>query len=224
MSENTNQEIFEEGTSFTKVALSNAAEELMNGGLPNIALLASRDPAPHHGFGPGAAVGVRVHSMDGELVESIDIDEESDETFEDRLAELEDDGYSRATPVAVVPFVPNKNVWYMSIGMGSRVMNTKFVTIIIDAWHSELSKTNGLPPSQCEDREESLNAITLFFGEDEKLNGVYSEFRPYARDKNGAPVFDEGKFKSSMRDGLQDARGFMIEKILAYRGTPIEEE
>jgi len=215
MSENTNQ-FFEQGKAFARMSLGMAKEQVMDGLNPNIALIASRK-IPSVAFMPGDIVGPAM-SFDGETGEMIaEYETSKEELIEETMRGDFDE--ENASVVIPVPFMNDKPMWWMTIGMSARVMEAKFISIIADAWTSKEPEKYDRP-SDDPNRGEIVNVLTLFFNEEMGLVAAHSLAHEYSRDEDGNPVFEEeimDNFEQREDDKpLSRLGGPMVDAIVSF--------
>ena len=219
--EKDNSNLLEEVEIFTDFALEQARRDVQNGDLPNVALLIHGGPEVKTDEPVGGKAMVRILDQEGRLVSEAELDEgQSPDDFvkgivgEDFKAKNE----AGANLVAVIPFTPPTPVWSMTIGAGSKIVNAKFLTVVMETWVG--SEGWKKAPSKDPNRKEALVAFSPYFDGDD-LAGIYTVMIHFKRDKDNNITFEE-PIKQTHEGPDQGSSAFggnMIRDILAARGT-----
>ena len=219
--EKDNSNLLEEVELFTDFALEQARRDVQNGDLPNVALLVHGGPEVMTDEPMEGKAMVRILDEKGRLVSEAELEE--GQTPDDFVKGIVGEDFKAkneagANLVAVIPFTPPTPIWSMTIGAGAKIVNAKFLTVVMETWVG--SEGWKKAPSEDPNRKEALVAFSPYFDGDD-LAGIYTVMIHFNRDEDNnitfkEPIKDtvEGVDKGASRFG-----GNMIRDILAARGT-----
>lgn len=218
--EKQDSDILEEVRIFTDFALEQAKNELRDGNLPNVALLVHGGPEIETDEPVEGPAMVRILDQDGLLISEAEL--EAGQSPDDFVKGIVGDDFKAqneksAKLVAVIPFTPPTPVWAMTIGVGSKIVSAKFLTVVMETWVGSEGWTKA--PSEDPNRKEALVVFSPYFKEDE-LEGVYSLMVKFTRNSKGELSFEKPMVTES--DGYERGVGFgghFIETILHSRGS-----
>lgn len=178
MSDETNQEILKEASSFLEAMLESAKEEVENKGqaMGMFFMPVRRKTYPSH-LAQGMRGKIRHHGENGEIKADIDVDEHTN--LDDALAENDLEEGTQGTPVFSFPFIDNREVGAMAVALAFKMLNdVKFICLVTEAWASD---QKSLSPSKDPDRSEVLIGWCLSFDDKSNILGYHSEIIKFTR-------------------------------------------